>query len=57
YSTTETVQLLLDAGADPTIKNQLGLSAIDFAQRAGKGDAAEAIAAFMRKQRAAKGKW
>jgi ankyrin repeat protein len=57
YSTPETVQLLLDEGADPTLRNQLGLTAIDFAQRAGKGDAAELIAGFMRKQRAAKGKW
>ena len=28
-----TVQLLLDAGADPTIKNQLGLTAADFAKQ------------------------
>ncbi len=57
YGTPETVQLLLDEGADPTLKNLQNLTAIDFAQRSGKNDSAEAIAAFMRKQRAAKGKW
>lgn len=57
YGSTETVQLLLDEGADPTLKNMQNLTAIDFAQRAGKTDAAEAIAASIRKQRAAKGKW
>ena len=57
YANLETVQLLLDQGADPTLKNMQNLTAIDFAQRSGKTDAAEAIAAHMRKQRAAKGKW
>ena len=57
YANLETVQLLLDQGADPTLKNMQNLTAIDFAQRSGKTDVAEAIAAHMRKQRAAKGKW
>jgi uncharacterized protein len=56
YGSPAAVKLLLEAGADPTLKNQLGLSAIDFAQRANRRDAAELIAGF---QRAAqpKGKW
>jgi ankyrin repeat protein len=56
YGTPAAVKLLLEAGADPTLKNQLGLSAIDFAHRANRSDAAELIAGF---QRAAlpKGKW
>ena len=56
YGSPAAVKLLLEAGADPALKNQLGLSAIDFAQRANRRDAAELIAAF---QRAAlpKGKW
>ena len=57
YANLETVQLLLDQGADPTLKNMQNLTAIDFAQRSGKTDVAEAIATHMRKQRAAKGKW
>jgi uncharacterized protein len=56
YGSPAAVKLLLEAGADAGLKNQLGLSAIDFAQRANRRDAAELIAGF---QRAAqpKGKW
>jgi ankyrin repeat protein len=56
YGTPAAVKLLLEAGADTTMKNQLGLSAIDFAYRAGRQDAAELIAASVRKSRP-KGKW
>jgi uncharacterized protein len=48
YGTTSTTKLLLEAGADPTLKNELGLSAIDFALRAKKMDSADVIAAFVR---------
>ena len=48
YGSASAVKLLLEAGADPTLKNDLGLSAIDFARRANKADAAEVIAAFIR---------
>jgi ankyrin repeat protein len=50
------VKLLLEAGADPTLRNQLGLSAVDFAQRGNRPDAAEMIAAAIRAQQP-KGKW
>ena len=56
YGTPQAVRLLLDEGADPTLKNQLGLSAIDFAQRANRADVAAAIAAAIR-QRSGKGTW
>ena len=56
YGTPQAVRLLLDEGADPTLKNQLGLSAIDFAQRANRADVASAIAAAIR-QRSGKGTW
>ncbi len=36
YGSTEAVQLLLDEGADPTLKNQLKLSAADFAEQSGR---------------------
>jgi ankyrin repeat protein len=45
YGTPAAVKLLLEAGADPTLKNQLGLSALDFANRGNRKDAAELIAA------------
>ena len=38
YGTPEAVKLLLEAGADPTLKNALGLTAFDFAQRAERPD-------------------
>jgi uncharacterized protein len=56
YGNAQAVQLLLDAGADPSLKNQLGLTAIDFANRADREDSAELIAAVLRAKRP-KGKW
>jgi hypothetical protein len=56
YGTPAAVKLLLEAGADATMRNQLGLSAIDFANRVGRQDAADMIAAYVRKARP-KGKW
>lgn len=38
YGNAICVKLLLDAGADPTLKNQLGLSAADFARQAFRTD-------------------
>jgi ankyrin repeat protein len=56
YGSTAAVKLLLDAGADTAMKNKLGLTAIDFAQRGNRQDAAELIAGQVRSQRP-KGKW
>lgn len=56
YGQPKVVQLLLDEGADPLIKNQKGLTAIDFAQRAGRAASAEMISAVVR-ARQPKGKW
>ncbi|TBR74212.1 MAG: ankyrin repeat domain-containing protein [Burkholderiaceae bacterium] len=56
YGNAETVKLLLDEGADPLLKNQQGLTAIDFAQRAHRPDAANLIAAAVR-AKAPRGKW
>ena len=56
YGTPEAVKVLLDEGADPMLKNLQGLSAIDFANRAGRKESAELIAAFIR-SRQPKGKW
>jgi hypothetical protein len=56
YGTPSAVKLLLEAGADPMLKNQQGMSAIDFAQSADRADSAEIIAAFIR-GRQPKGTW
>lgn len=56
YGTPSAVKLLLESGADPSLKNIQGLSAIDFANRANRADAAEVIAAFVRAKQP-RGKW
>ncbi len=56
YGNPAVVKLLLDEGADPLLKNQLGLSAIDFAERAQRADSAELISGFVRAKEP-KGKW
>lgn len=56
YGTPAAVKLLLEAGADTAMKNQLGMSAVDFAHRYNRPDAAELISAHIRAQQP-KGKW
>jgi uncharacterized protein len=56
YGNASSVKLLLESGADPSLKNDLGLTAIDFAQRVKKTESVEIIAAFVRAQRP-KGAW
>ncbi len=56
YGTPSAVKLLLEGGADPLLKNQQGLTAIDFAHRNNRADSAGLIAAFIR-ARQPKGKW
>lgn len=51
YGSASAVKMLLEAGADPTIKNALGLTAIDFAERVKKTDSTTIIAAFIRARR------
>lgn len=56
YGSPQAVKLLLDEGADPLVKNELGLTAIDFANRGNRSDAANLIAASVRAKQP-KGKW
>jgi ankyrin repeat protein len=56
YGTQEAVKLLLDAGADPTLRNDLGMTAVDFAQKGGRKDAAALIGAAVRGSKP-RGKW
>jgi uncharacterized protein len=57
YGSTEAVQLLLDEGADPTLRNMLKLTAADFALRVSRTEAAEKIAAAIRKRQPNRGRW
>lgn len=56
YGSTEAVKHLLSAGADPLLKNEKGLTAIDFAHAAKRDDVAKLIAASVR-AKAPKGVW
>ncbi len=56
YGSPGVVKLLLEEGADPLIRNQQGLTAIDFAHRAQRAASADIIAAFVR-ARQPQGKW
>lgn len=48
YGSTDAVALLLDAGADAQLRNEQGLNAMDFAQRASRPSVAEVIASRVR---------
>lgn len=56
YGSPQAVKLLLQEGADPNVKNQQGLTALQFAQRGNRIDSVEAIAGFIRSRRPA-GQW
>jgi len=56
YGTSAAVNFLLQEGADPVVKNQQGLTALDFAQRGNRPDAVKAIAAAIKSKRPA-GQW
>ena len=43
YGTAAAVKLLLEEGADPLLRNQQGLTALQFAQRANRTDSADIL--------------
>ena len=59
YGTIDSVKLLLTEGADIAMKNEQGMSALDFAKRGNRPDAVEALgaAAARAPQRPSTGKW
>lgn len=57
YGTADAARLLLDEGADPTLKNQLGLSAVDFAMRTDRQDMVQLLAEAVRRRQPNRGKW
>jgi ankyrin repeat protein len=56
YGQDPVVQLLLQEGADPLLRNEQGLSAMDFARQAGRAASVELIAKHVRAKQPA-GKW
>lgn len=59
YGSAESVKLLLDEGADPLMKNELGMTALAFAQQGKRPDAVTMLTAAMRAKQPAvsTGKW
>jgi ankyrin repeat protein len=56
YGTPAVVRLLLQEGADPLLKNEQSLTALDFAQRAQRAEAVELIIATVRARQPV-GRW
>ena len=56
YGTVEAVKLLLDEGADPLIKNEKAMAALQFAENAKRLDVAELIVKAIRRKRPV-GQW
>ncbi|QCB45579.1 hypothetical protein E5678_05800 [Hydrogenophaga sp. PAMC20947] len=48
YGHADLVALLLEEGADPMLRNEQGLTAVDFARQAGRSEQANLIAAAIR---------
>lgn len=48
YGSFASTKLLLEAGADPELRNELGLSAMDFAKSVGREDVIQLIAAYVK---------
>lgn len=57
YGTADAVRLLLQEGADPTLRNRLGLTAADFALRASRQTIADMVVEAIRKRQPQRGQW
>ncbi len=57
YGAPDAARLLAREGADPTVKNERGLTALDFARQAGRDDMAELIADTLRRRQPNRGRW
>jgi len=57
YGTGDVALLLVEEGADPTLKNDLGLTAIDFARQADRADMVDLVAQAVRRRQPNRGRW
>ncbi|QEA13629.1 ankyrin repeat domain-containing protein [Comamonas flocculans] len=57
YGQIDVARLLLAEGADPTLRNQQGLGALDFARKAEREGLVQDIVRAMQRQRPNKGQW
>jgi len=51
YGHPDALRLLLEEGADPSLRNEQGLTAVDFARRAGRDDMVDLVSAALRARR------
>ena len=57
YGSADVARLLLKEGADSTLKNKLGLTAVDFARRAGRDALAQEILLDIQRKQPRRGHW
>lgn len=57
YGTQASAQWLVAQGADPTLKNERGMTAVDFAQRVGRQELAQHLASAIRQRQPRPGQW
>ncbi|WP_353394658.1 ankyrin repeat domain-containing protein [Hydrogenophaga sp. 5NK40-0174] len=57
YGSEDAARLLLEEGADASLRNDLGMTAIDFALKAERSGLAEALANAMKGAQPIKGRW
>ena len=57
YGTAAAAQLLVREGADPAVRNERRLGALEFARQAGRDDMVELIAEALRRRQPRRGRW
>ncbi len=57
YGSAAAAQLLVREGADPAVRNERRLGALEFARQAGRDDMVELIAEALRRRQPRRGRW
>jgi len=57
YGQADVARLLVEEGADPQLKNELGLTALDFARQADRADMVELVSQALRRRQPNRGQW
>lgn len=57
YGQADVARLLVEEGADPQLKNELGLAALDFARQADRADMVELVSQAVRRRQPNRGQW
>jgi ankyrin repeat protein len=57
YGKADVARLLVEEGAAHSLKNDLGLTAIDFARQADRADMVDLVAQAVRRRQPNRGQW